>query len=241
MRTRPVAAIALLALAVAGCARLREPRPTLLPPGSPGNVTTTSSRLPAPHYAASDLSIADLPPGWSIVGERPPTEVGPVMLHLATCLGTKLAAVASGTLSGPTAAFRSPDGKEWLTASIGPVPASWPFPPPLDNAFAGCAKASVAYDLAAHGSRSVQVVAVGDAPLASSVVPRSLDLRVTARFLTAFGVPGTTFVDLVWLAANREGAVIDLVDQAFTGDLSSADEGLVAQATDAVARHLAGL
>ena len=161
------------------------------------------------------------------------------MRRLAACLGTKLSAVASGTVSGPTVAFRSSDGKQWLTASIGRISVAATFPPPVTPALAACVQVAVVNDLAAHGVRSLPVDGVARMPPISPVATRSLDLRTTADIVTARGAEGTAFVDLIWLTGGHRGEVLDVVDVAVAGDLSSADNGLVAQVTDAAARQLA--
>jgi hypothetical protein len=163
------------------------------------------------------------------------------MRRVASCLHVKLADVASGTLSRPLAVFRSSDGKEWVTTSIGPVSGPQQFPPTMDHALSECVVVAVADGLTATGARSVKVTGLTVAPLVSAVVARSLDLRVTSAMVTPFGIPAMTFVDLVWLGGHEQGGVIDVVNQTYGGDLQSADDGLVAQVTDAVARRLAGI
>jgi hypothetical protein len=74
----------------------------------------------------------------------------------------------------------------------------------------------------------------------SSIVARSLDVRVSTN-VNVFGVTGVVFVDLVWLADNRTAATLDVVTQAFKGDLQAVDDGLIAQAADAVGRRISGL
>jgi hypothetical protein len=102
-----------------------------------------------------------------------------------------------------------------------------------------CSAAAVVADLNASGFGSVAARSVSVIVNFSSIVPRSLDLRVSSD-VQVFGVRGTVFVDLIWLANDQAAAVLDVVNQAFKGDLQAADQGLIAQASDAVARHISG-
>jgi hypothetical protein len=103
-----------------------------------------------------------------------------------------------------------------------------------------CAGAAVVQDLVATGFGSVSVRAVSAARSFSSIVARSLDVRVSTS-VTVFGVTGAVFVDLVWLAGDRTAGMLEIVTQAFKGDLQAVDDGLIAQATDAVGRRISGL
>jgi hypothetical protein len=59
--------------------------------------------------------------------------------------------------------------------------------------------------------------------------------------VSPFGASETTFVDLIWMRGSRLAAVLEIVDESFSGDPQMADGGLVGQATDAVARRITGL
>jgi hypothetical protein len=99
---------------------------------------------------------------------------------------------------------------------------------------------AVVGDLSASGFGSVTARAVSATAGFSSIVPRSLDVRVSSD-VEVFGLRGTVFVDLIWVANNNAAAVLDIVSQAFRGDLQDADDGLIAQAADAVGRRISGL
>jgi hypothetical protein len=103
-----------------------------------------------------------------------------------------------------------------------------------------CAAAAAAQDLMASGFESVRVRTVSATAGFTSIVPESLDVRVSTA-VRVFGVPGSVFVDLVWIANDHAAAVLNVVNQAFADDLQAADQGLIAQATDAVGRRISGL
>jgi hypothetical protein len=191
---------------------------------------------------AISVLLSDLPDGWATTTAPPPTNVASVMPRLAACLGVKLAVVSGDALREWGPVFRSADSKEWLTGSAGSPTTvrGASIPPPLGGRLGGCAAAAVAQDLVAAGFGGVRVGMVSTIAGSASIVPRSLDVRVSTH-VKVFGVTGNVFVDLVWIANNHAAAVLEVVNQAFSGDLQAADEGLIAQATDAVGRRISGL
>ncbi len=199
----------------------------------------------APRVPASPgpegIRLSDLPSGWATSSGLPPSGAVSVLPRLATCLGLKLGAVTGEALRTDETVFRSGDEREWVTGSLGPAVtiAGGSLPPKPDVALVMCAAAAVLQDLTASGFGSVHAQAVSLVQSFSSVAPRSLDLRIAAS-ATVFGLRGTMFVDLVWIADHRTVAVFDVVNEVFRGDLQSADVGLIDQATDAVARRLSG-
>jgi hypothetical protein len=247
MKHGSLAALAWLSFVAVGCSRLDVPKPTLTPVHALQHPTSTLPSTIAPTALAALTSgrggpgLGDLPSGWATVTGFPPTGAGSVMPRLANCLGVKLEAVTAETFRVGQPTFRSQNGKEWLTGSAGPATAGRgrSIPPPADAALRWCAAAAVAQDLTANGFGPVSVRAVSMVGGFSAAIARSLDVAVTAR-VSVFGLSGTMFVDLVWIATDRAAAVLDVVDEVFHGDLQSADHGLVDQATDAVARRISG-
>jgi len=241
-----LAALAGLAVA-AGCSRLTVPRPTLGgstsldPPTSISRSTIATPAVP-PSSEGLSVRLSDLPDGWVTTASLPPTSVESAVPHLAACLGMKLGALGGDALrqSGPV--FRSADSKEWLTGSAGSAATvrGGSVPPAPNGALRICVAKAVVQDLVASGFGSVTVRAVSAMTGFSSIVARSLDVRVSTN-VTVFGVTGVVFVDLVWLADNRTAATLEVVTQAFKGDLQAVDDGLIAQAADAVGRRISGL
>jgi hypothetical protein len=246
MRCRRLAALAAAGLLVTGCSRLSAPRPSFGPPAPtdpPASAVRSARLAPSVETTVGDLGVrlSDLPTGWVAATQRPPTAITSVLPHLATCLGVKLAAVTGDALRQPGPTYRSADSKEWLSASAGPAATlrGASIPPTPSAALRRCAAAAVAGDLSGSGFGSVTTREVSFATGLSAIVPRSLDLEVST-YVRVFNVPGTVFVDLLWIADNRTAAVFDVVNQVFKGDLQAADAGLIAQAVDAVARRISG-
>jgi len=236
--------MALSAFLAAGCARLEGPRPTLLPPGAtvaPAAPTTTVAALRSPAVGlGGQLRLSDLPPGWSTVGDVPPIAVGPLMSQAADCLGVKLDALAGGALQNASPVFRSPDSKEWVTAAAGPAEAlTHGLPSARDLRITLCTAAAVADGMTGRGLDDVAVRGITVVPTVSAAAERSFDLRVTVN-AAVFGTPITDFVDVVWMARGPRAALLAIVDQSTAADLQTADDGLVAEATDAAARRIAG-
>jgi hypothetical protein len=235
--------MAFLALVTGGCSRLQVRRGALLPPGlatttTAARVVGTASSVRVQPSSDGGLSVADLPPGWATVDVSPPVDVASVVPGVAKCLGVKLADVAGRSLAGTVRVFRSSDSKEWVTASDGPgaVPPTT-LPPSPDGALRLCMASAVAQNLAAFGFSSVSVRTVTVVGAVSSLTPRALDIRTTTD-ARVFGTRVATTVDVVWMTSRDRAAIVTIVDEALPGDLMSADVGLVAQATDAVARRL---
>ena len=234
-------AVAVVGVLAVGCSRLQLDRPSLVVAGGLPAPTTQVRTVESPTPDAptpDDLVVTDLPPGWHAAAQSPPNQLGGLMPRVSRCLGVKLAAIAGGALRGTGPVFASSDEKEWVTASVGAADALVAMlAQPPSAALMACVAQSVELEgVGARRSPPTVTWIRSFAPL----LPHSLDVRVTSHEVIPNGIVETSYVDLVWIADDHAAALFDVVDLVFPGDLPSADDGLIAQVTDAVGRRIAG-
>ena len=235
MKNRRAIALALMGLVVGACS-LGNQHVAIL--ADPSMTAPTASPANPPPAA---IGLGDLPTGWAMVHEDPPSRVESVLKRLATCLHVKLHAIAAETLQGPTEVFASADRREWVTAAAGPALGfTWPtFSTEVQTtAFTACATRAVTEDIASS-HRPAGMAAVSVAPDSNTVASHAIDLRVSVPTATIVG-PATIYVDTVWITGGSYAAVLDVTDEVLPGDLKSADQGIVDQASDAAARRISG-